>query len=94
MIAIVTDSTVGYSTEEIASRGIVTVVPVNYQIGHSFYEEYASDRNGSFLPLMERQSPCKTAQPSLGNFLRTFQSLVDRGYDVICIVLSSALSGT
>ena len=26
MIAIVTDSTVGYSTEEIASRGIVTVV--------------------------------------------------------------------
>ncbi len=94
MIAIVTDSTVGYSTQEVATRGIVSVVPVNYQIGNNFYEEYASDRNGSFLPLMEGRSPCKTAQPSLGHFLRTFQSLVDRGCDVICIVLSSALSGT
>ena len=46
MIAIVTDSTVGYSTEEVATRGIVTVVPVNYQIGRTLYEEYASDRNG------------------------------------------------
>lgn len=94
MIAIVTDSTVGYSTEEVATRGIVTVVPVNYQIGRTLYEEYASDRNGSFLPLMARQSPCKTAQPSLGNFLRVFSGLVERGYEVICIVLSSALSGT
>ena len=38
MIAIVTDSTVGYSTEEVATRGIVTVVPVNYQIGRTLYE--------------------------------------------------------
>lgn len=29
MIAIVTDSTVGYSSAEISSRGIVKVVPVN-----------------------------------------------------------------
>ena len=43
MIAIVTDSTVGYSTAEIASRGILSEVPVNYQIGQNFYEEYASD---------------------------------------------------
>lgn len=55
MIAIVTDSTVGYSTAEIASRGILSEVPVNYQIGQNFYEEYASDRNGNFLPLMAGQ---------------------------------------
>ena len=94
MIAIVTDSTVGYSTQEVATRGIVTVVPVNYQIGRAFFEEYASDRNGAFLPLIEGASPCKTAQPTLGNFLRTFHSLVQGGWQVICIVLSSALSGT
>ena len=43
---------------------------------------------------MARLSPCKTAQPALNNFIRTFQSLTDKGCDVICIVLSSALSGT
>lgn len=94
MIAIVTDSTVGYSTAEIASRGILSEVPVNYQIGQNFYEEYASDRNGNFLPLMAGQPLCKTAQPSLNNFIATFRSLVERGCDVICLVLSSALSGT
>ncbi len=94
MIAIVTDSTVGYSTQEVATRGIVTVVPVNYQIGRAFFEEYASDRNGAFLPLIEGATPCKTAQPTLGNFLRTFGALVQAGHQVVCILLSSALSGT
>ena len=94
MIAIVTDSSVGYSTAEITSRGILSVVPLNYQMGGYFYEEYASDRNGDYLTRMARLSPCKTAQPALNNFIRTFQSLTDKGCDVICIVLSSALSGT
>ena len=94
MVAIVTDSSVGYSTAEITSRGILSVVPLNYQLGGYFYEENASGKNGDFLPLMARLSPCKTAQPALNNFIRTFQSLTDKGCDVICIVLSSALSGT
>ncbi len=94
MIAIVTDSSVGYSTAEISSRGILSVVPLNYQLGRNLYEEYASDRNGNFMPVMAQESPCKTAQPALNNFIRTFTSLVERGCDVICIVLSSALSGT
>lgn len=94
MIAIVTDSSVGYSTAEVTSRGILSVVPLNYQIGNSFFEEYASDRNGDFMTPMAQFSPCKTAQPNFDHFLRTFRSLVERGHDVICIVLSEALSGT
>ena len=94
MIAIVTDSSVGYSSAEIASRGILSVVPLNYQMGGNFFEEKASDHNGDFLSLMARLSPCKTAQPALNNFIRTFQMLTDKGCDVVCVVLSSALSGT
>ncbi len=94
MIAIVTDSSVGYSTAEVTSRGILHVVPLNYQIGNGFYEEYASDRNGDFMTPMAQLSPCKTAQPNFDNFLRTFRMLVERGCDVLCIVLSEALSGT
>ena len=94
MIAIVTDSSVGYSTAEIASRGILSVVPLNYQLGKNFYEENASDRNGNFMPVMAHESLCKTAQPALSNFIRAFSSLTERGCDVLCIVLSSALSGT
>lgn len=94
MIAIVTDSSVGYSTAEIASRGVLSVVPLNYQIGGNFYREKASDMNGDFMPLIERENPCKTAQPALNNFIQTFENLKDKGYEIICIVLSSALSGT
>ena len=54
MIAIVTDSSVGYSTEEISSRGILSVVPLNYQLGPNFYEEYASDRNGNYMQMMQQ----------------------------------------
>lgn len=94
MIAIVTDSTVGYSTADIASRGVVRVVPVNYQIGECLFEEGALDKNGDFLRRMKGQSVCKTAQPALTEFIRAFRTLTEKGYDVICIVLSSALSGT
>ena len=94
MIAIVTDSTVGYSTADIASRGVVRVVPVNYQIGECLFEEGALDKNGEFLRRMQGQSVCKTAQPALTEFIRAFRTLTEKGYDVICIVLSSALSGT
>lgn len=94
MIAIVTDSSVGYSAEEIASRGVLSVVPLNYQLGPNFYEEYAAGHNGSYMKMMKQLSPCKTAQPTLNHFIRTFSSLVESGYEVICIVLSSALSGT
>ena len=93
MIAIVTDSSVGYSTAEIADRGIVSVVPLNYNVGGKNFEEKASDKNGNFMPLI-RGVPCKTAQPALNSFIQTFSSLVAKGCDIICIVLSSSLSGT
>ncbi len=93
MIAIVTDSSVGYSTAEIADRGIVSVVPLNYSVGGATFEERASDKNGIFMPML-RKGPCKTAQPALNNFIQTFSSLVAKGCEVICIVLSSSLSGT
>ena len=90
MIAIVTDSSVGYSTAEIADRGIVSVVPLNYNVGGKNFEEKASDKNGNFMPLI-RGVPCKTAQPALNSFIQTFSSLVAKGCDIICIVLSSSL---
>ena len=93
MIAIVTDSSVGYSTAEIADRGIVSVVPLNYNVGGNNFEEKASDKNGALMPAIE-SAPCKTAQPALASFIQTFSSLVAKGCDVICIVLSSSLSGT
>lgn len=91
MIAIVTDSSVGYSAAEISDRGIVTEVPLNYRLRGKNFEEKTSDKNGKFIPL---EAPFGTAQPALNNFIRTFSSLVSKGCDVICIVLSSSLSGT
>lgn len=94
MIAIVCDSTVGYSTVEIGRREILSVVPVNYQIANSLREELASDQNGDFLPEMEKNFPCKTAHPYVESFTRVFRTLTEQGYDVICVTMSAALSGT
>ena len=91
MIAIVTDSSVGYSAEEISSRGVLSVVPLNYQLGPNFYEEYTAGHNGNYMQMMKQLSPCKTAQPTLNHFIRTFSSLAESGYEVICIVLDLAV---
>ena len=93
MIALVTDSTAYLTKQEAISLG-VHIVPTGYTIGGKLMQETYADCNGDFEPLLARTPNCKTSQAPIHSFSRIFKKLVQNGYDVLCIVMSSRLSGT
>lgn len=94
MIAIVTDSTAYFSKEE-AAQLCLTVVPITYTVAGQLYNETYSDCNGDFERLIRQNAgKLKTAATSLSVYLSTFEELVEKGYEVLCITISSRLSGT
>lgn len=93
-IAVVTDST-AYLSEEIISTYGITVVPLvviwgeetfldNIDIGpKEFYERLST---ADVMP--------STSQPTIQAFADVFKKLHAEGYDILTVVISSALSGT
>lgn len=93
MIAIVTDSTAYLTKEEARNLGVY-MVPMTYTVsGRSYVEGYAG-LNGGFLQLLERGYDVHTFQVSVASFASVFDELLRKGYDVLCLVISSRLSGT
>lgn len=95
MIRFLVDSTSDYSPEELRGKNVdfvplsVTIYGKTYRDGldiskNDFYEILASD---------ESLSP-KTALPSPEQFLPYFRDAKEKGDDLICILISSSLSGT
>lgn len=91
MLAIVTDSTAYLTAREAHILG-VRVVPIAYTAGGQTYLEGCGDRNGDFSRLLAYGA--STAQASVEAFVSTFEELLRRGFDVLCITVSSRLSGT
>ena len=94
MVAIVTDSTAYLSKRE-AQELSIRVVPVSYTVGGRLYQETYADYNGSFEAIIrEDKHYGTTAQVRVAAFMSTFQELRSQGFEVLCITLSSRLSGT
>jgi DegV family protein with EDD domain len=92
LIAIVTDST-AYLTKKRALDADVRVVPANYVVsGKSFSESY-SGNNGDYLSLLTGAKNLTTSQASVAAFMSVFEELLRNGYQILCIVMSSRLSG-
>ena len=91
MIALVTDSTACLTPED-ARRLNAHVVPHTYTEGSHIYAENYSGENGGFRQLLEEKD-CSTVQCSISSFQAAFEGLLQRGYDVLCLVISSRLSG-
>ena len=92
MITIVTDST-AYMTKKVAQKLGVRVVPVNYSVNEKrLYESY-SDHNGDYISLISNANDLKTAQASVTTFSNVFEELIANGFQILCIVMSSRLSG-
>ncbi len=94
MIAIVTDST-AYMTRQEACGLDVRIVPMTYYVNGCMYNETYSDENGAFEKLIGRDvGKCKTSQAGVSAFLSTFEELLREGHCVLCLTISSRLSGT
>ena len=93
-IAIVTDSTSDISPERAAELG-VTVVPLFVLFGDRGYRDNIDLSRRQFFQMLasEKDLPT-TSQPTAQMFEDAFRPLVDRGDEILCITISSYLSGT
>ena len=59
------------------------------------YNETYADENGSFKKLIALSGGgCQTSQASISAFMSVFEELLRLGFFVLCLTISSRLSGT
>lgn len=95
MIAIVADSSAYLTRAEAASLG-VTIVPMTYSVeGGGLYAEDYVDANGEYEALIAQNiDRMHTSQATMSAFMSAFDDLLAEGRDVLCLTISSRLSGT
>lgn len=94
MIRLITDSTCDLTPETLSERGILSV-PLTVLFGAEAYRDKIDLSTEGFYEKMraERALPT-TSQVNPGAFYEQFERCVDAGETVICVCLSSELSGT
>ena len=93
MIRIITDSAADFSQSELQALS-VRCVPMTVSFGEDSYTDGVDLPQEIFWQRMEAGQNPKTSQPSPDAFLREFEAAKDAGDSVVCILVSSALSGT
>lgn len=95
MIAIVTDSTACITHAEATEMGVV-VVPMSYTLGggQSFSEGCMEDDDAAERQVADNIDSVRTSQASFNSFFNTFGWLRRADYEVLCLTISSKLSGT
>jgi len=93
-VAIVTDSTSDIEPAKAAELGI-TVVPLFVLFGERGYRDYVELSRSEFYHKLQNESVLPiTSQPTAAMYEEAFRPLVEAGDDVLCIAISSHLSGT
>lgn len=95
-VAIVTDSTCNL-TDEVAKAHGITVVPLNVHFGESVFADQIEITTDEFMEKMAATTALPTtSQPSVGMFENAYQAAAsEQGVtDIVCLSISSKLSGT
>ena len=94
MIRILVDSSSDYTMEEIKNNGF-HFVPLAVTLAGNTYRDGIDLVPDQFYELLTtcKDFP-KTSQPSPQDFAEIFEDAKEKGDEIICILLSSALSGT
>lgn len=94
MIRILVDSSSDYTMEEISKNGF-HFVPLMVSLGGKYYKDGIELKPNDFYELLINTGDFpKTSQPSPQDFADIFEDVKAKGDEIICILLSSALSGT
>lgn len=94
MIKIFVDSSADYETAELQSRNLQLIPLTVMMNGITYADGVDLKKNEFFEMLINSEEFPKTSQPSPQVFLSVFEEAKANGDEVICILLSSALSGT
>lgn len=94
MIRFLVDTSSDYTVEEAKAAGM-ELVPLHINFGEDNYNDaYDLSKDGFYELLTAREEFPKTSQPTPQNFVDAFEDAQEKGDDLICILLSSKLSGT
>ncbi len=94
MIRIIVDSSADFQAEELQAQSI-ELVPITVTIGERSYLDGIDLKRDSFYEMLTESGEFpKTSQPSPQAYLDLFLDAREKGDAVICITVSSALSGT
>ncbi|HET7087693.1 MAG TPA: DegV family protein [Anaerolineae bacterium] len=94
MLKIISDTTTGL-TKGVAAQHGVDLVPQIVMFGSETLRDGVDITNDVFLQRLKASKAFPTtSQPSVGDFLRIFKPLLDAGHEILCITVSSYLSGT
>ena len=94
-VAVVTDTTAYLPADVVEEHGIV-VVPLYVVFGsdRTVKESEITDYPAFFEELRGSDSLPTTSQPSVGDFIACFESLLEAGGDVVSVHISAGISGT
>lgn len=93
-VKIVTDSTSDIEPAKAAQLGI-TVVPLFVLFGERGYKDYVELSRSEFYHKLQTEPVLPiTSQPTAAMYEEAFKPLAEAGDDVLCIAISSHLSGT
>lgn len=93
-VAIVTDSTSDLQPETAAAHGI-TVVPLDVHFGNEVYRDQVDISTDEFMKKMDATDKLPTtSQPSVGTFETAFREAAKNHREIVCVTVSSKLSGT
>ncbi|MDD3212344.1 MAG: DegV family protein [Eubacteriales bacterium] len=94
MITIMVDSAAGISRQEAEQLG-AHYVPMTYTVDRNQFVEHYIGENGQFEPYIEREDlERRTSQVAASSFIAAFEHQMAKGRQVLCITISSRLSGT
>ncbi len=95
MIRLIVDSSADFSKEELEEKGLI-MVPLTITVNdkNTYRDEIDLSRADLYKMLTSDNNRVKTSQPSPQDFLDKFEEAKEAGDEVLCITLSSALSGT
>ena len=93
MIKIISDST-AYLPKEFIEKNDITVIPLHVlYMGEEFDEGLPGTYDAFFESFTKTKIFPKTSQPSLEDFVKAYNKVIDEGNEAIVFTISSSLSG-
>ena len=94
MIKILLDTSSDYTVEEVQAKGM-DLVPLHITLGEADYRDaYDLSKDKFYELLTSNEEFPKTAQPTPQDFVDVFEEAEKNNDELICILLSSRISGT
>lgn len=93
MIQVIMDTTTGMTSQEFSDAGI-TMVPLYVRNGDKVYREQVDILPDEFYRRERQGVVYETAQTNPADLVSVFKPVVEAGDEVVCVLISSAISGS